>query len=524
MTALTPYRSGARTGRDGFAQLLRAEWIKLRTVRGWMLGLALAALLIVGLGVLFATGSRSSCMNGPIEVPCPAPLIGPGGVAVEDRFYFVHQPLDGDGSITVRVSSMTGQLRKPDVTPGVRNVVPGVTPWAKAGVMIKQSVRQGTSYAALMVTGSHGVRMQHNFTEDVAGRPGGVSEASPRWLRLTRTGDTIIGEESADGSHWTTVGTVRPPGLAGKVQIGLFAASPGDLTVSPNVMFGAATASRFAEVTAVMDQVGVRGVAAGGAWSRDDIGVTMEPDGVTPHHPGGLVRSGGTFKVTGVGDIAPSAEGMPVERVLAGVLAGLVAVMVVAVMFVTAEHRRGLIRTTLLASPRRGRVLAAKAVVIAAATFAAGLVATATTVPVGRSILAANGNVLAPVTTLTSLRVIAGTAALLAAAAVFALAVGALFRRSATAVIAVIVAILVPYVLATASILPDEASRWLLRLTPAAGFAIQQSMPTYAHVTVRHAPVEGYFPLPPWAGLAVLCAYAALALALAAYRLRRSDV
>ena len=42
-------------------------------------------------------------------------------------------------------------------------------------------------------------------------------------------------------------------------------------------------------------------------------------------------------------------------------------------MFITAEYRRGLIRTTLAASPRRGRVLAAKAIVIGAVTFAAGL-------------------------------------------------------------------------------------------------------------------------------------------------------
>ena len=46
--------------------------------------------------------------------------------------------------------------------------------------------------------------------------------------------------------------------------------------------------------------------------------------------------------------------------------AGLIAVVVVAAMFITAEYRRGLIRITLAASPRRGRVLAAKAVVIGA--------------------------------------------------------------------------------------------------------------------------------------------------------------
>ena len=30
-------------GRDGFAQVLRAEWIKFRTVRGWVIGIIVAA-------------------------------------------------------------------------------------------------------------------------------------------------------------------------------------------------------------------------------------------------------------------------------------------------------------------------------------------------------------------------------------------------------------------------------------------------------------------------------------------------
>ena len=72
---------------------------------------------------------------------------------------------------------------------------------------------------------------------------------------------------------------------------------------------------------------------------------------------------------------------------------------------------------------------------------------------------------------------IVGTAALLAVAAVLALAVGTMLRRSAGAVTAVIVAIVLPYILATASVLPAGAAQWLLRLTPAAAFAIQQSLP-----------------------------------------------
>jgi ABC-type transport system involved in multi-copper enzyme maturation permease subunit len=521
---MTPYRSDLRAGRDGFAQLLRAEWTKLRTVRGWTAGLALAALLVVALGLFSAAGSHSSCGMGQVEMPCPIPPTGPGGEAVRDRFYFVHQPLDGDGAITVRVTSMTGQIRKADVIPGVRNVVSGVVPWAKAGVMIKESIRQGAPYAAVMITGSHGVRMQHNFTEDVAGRPGGVSPRSPRWLRLTRAGDTITGEESPDGRQWTKVGTVRLAGLPAQVRIGLFATSPGDVTVTSNAIGGSISASRFTEATAVMDEVGLRGEGTGGTWQHDDIGVSMEADGVTPHHPGRLARSGGTFTITGVGDIAPVTDEVGIERTLTGAMVALIAVIVVAVLFVTAEYRRQLIRTTLLATPRRGRVLAAKAVVVALATFATALPATAVTLAIGRRILRGNGINLLPVDPLTELRVVAGVAGALAVCAVLALALGALFRRSAMAVVAAIVAILVPYVLAIASLLPETVSDWLLRLTPAAGFAIQQSMPEYPQVITHYAPAAGYYPLPPWAGFAVLCGYAALALALAAHRLRRSDV
>jgi ABC-type transport system involved in multi-copper enzyme maturation permease subunit len=197
--------------------------------------------------------------------------------------------------------------------------------------------------------------------------------------------------------------------------------------------------------------------------------------------------------------------------------------IVVATMFITAEYRRGLIRTTLAASPRRGRGLVAKAVVLGWVAFVAGLAAAVVAVPLGERILRANGGHLDPVSSLTQVRVVAGTAALLAVAAVLALAVGALLRRSAAAVTAVIVAMVLPYVLAVASVLPAGAAGWLLRLTPAAAFAIQQSLHQYPQVTAAYAPLAGYFPLAPWAGFAVLCGYAALALGLAALLLRRRD-
>jgi uncharacterized membrane protein len=79
-----------------------------------------------------------------------------------------------------------------------------------------------------------------------------------------------------------------------------------------------------------------------------------------------------------------------------------------------------------------------------------------------------------------------------------------------------------PYVLGTASVLPLGAAEWLLRVTPAAAFAIQQSIPRYPQVTAPYTP-PAYFPLSPWAGFAVLCGYAVTAMAVAFVLLRRRD-
>jgi ABC-type transport system involved in multi-copper enzyme maturation permease subunit len=132
-----------------------------------------------------------------------------------------------------------------------------------------------------------------------------------------------------------------------------------------------------------------------------------------------------------------------------------------------------------------------------------------------------------PVPWPTELRVVAGTALLIALAAVLALALGTVLRRSAAAVTIVIVAIILPYIMGVASVLPVGVSDWLLRITPAAAFAVQQAVPQYSQVTALYSPGVGgggYFPLAPWAGFAVLCGWAAIAVAVALVLLRRRDV
>jgi uncharacterized membrane protein (DUF441 family) len=72
---IAPYRSTARVGRYGFIRLLRAEWTKFRTVRGWVVGVLVAVLATLGVGLL---GHDSCGGNGAV---CTLPL-GPGGEAV----------------------------------------------------------------------------------------------------------------------------------------------------------------------------------------------------------------------------------------------------------------------------------------------------------------------------------------------------------------------------------------------------------------------------------------------------------
>jgi hypothetical protein len=74
-----------------------------------------------------------------------------------------------------------------------------------------------------------------------------------------------------------------------------------------------------------------------------------------------------------------------------------------------------------------------------------------------------------------------------------------------------------------AMVLPLTPASWLLRLTPAAAFSLQSTVPHYSQVDNVCAPYHGCFPLEPWSGYAVLCIWAAAALASAIYLLRRRD-
>jgi ABC-type transport system involved in multi-copper enzyme maturation permease subunit len=539
---ITPYRSGQQAGHDGFAQVLRAEWTKFRTMRGWVVTLLAAAAATALAPVALAGTAKSNdpmtCAHGLCQVESSTVATGPGGEAVTDSFYFVHQPLAGNGSLTVAIASLRG-TGPPPYKHGQFLQAPRTQPWAKAGILVKAGTRPGSPYAAIMVTPGHGVRMQYDFTSDIAGPAAPVPAASPQWLRLTRADDTLTGYSSADGRHWTKVGTADLAGLPATVQAGIFVASP-DYTVAWQSFGGGDQgASSPTQATAVFGSVTRRGDWPAGAWTGGHVGPTeqlpakvsgqCDPSacGDTPQQPGRFRQSGGTFTVTGSGDIAPFVPIVdPLQVTLYGTLFGAIAIIALGAVFITGEYRRGMIRTTLAASPRRGRVLAAKAVVIGSVTFVASLAGAAVAFVFAERKLTALGWT-PPVwhdwalTSQVGVRVVLGTAALLAVTALLALAAGGILRRSAGAITAVIGLVIVPLVLAV--ILPTAPATWMLRYTPAAAFSLQTSSLRYSQVDTACTPYHGCYPLAPWTGFAVMCAWAVLALAVAAFLLRRRD-
>ena len=149
---------------------------------------------------------------------------------------------------------------------------------------------------------------------------------------------------------------------------------------------------------------------------------------------------------------------------------------VLGVLFVTTEYRRGHDPHHVRRDPRPGPGARRQGGGAAARSRSSlGLVAATAALLVGTAIRGGNATIRSGVG--TEVRLVVGTAALLAVAAVLALAIGTILRRSAGAVAAVVVLITLPYILSAAAVLPAVPRDWLLRITPAAAFAMQQTVP-----------------------------------------------
>jgi ABC-type transport system involved in multi-copper enzyme maturation permease subunit len=153
----------------------------------------------------------------------------------------------------------------------------------------------------------------------------------------------------------------------------------------------------------------------------------------------------------------------------------------------------------------------------------AALIGTILALAVGVHMLHAGGVPILPIPKLTLVRIVVGTAAVFAVASVLTLALAALLRRTAVVVVLGIVVFVLGWLLTRGGLLPVSVADWILRLTPAAAYAVQQSIPAYSFVAGEYTPANGFYPLAPWAGVLVLCLWATAALGLAIYAMNRRD-
>lgn len=121
-----------------------------------------------------------------------------------DAFNYAHKTLSGDGQMIARVSS-----------------VENTASWAKAGVMIRNTLDAGSEYALMLVSAGKGTAFQYRTTTGgSAASTTAVAGTAPMFVKVVRSGSTLSGYTSPDGSTWTLAGQVTIA-MGSSVYIGL---------------------------------------------------------------------------------------------------------------------------------------------------------------------------------------------------------------------------------------------------------------------------------------------------------------
>lgn len=198
----------------------------------------------------------------------------------------------------------------------------------------------------------------------------------------------------------------------------------------------------------------------------------------------------------------------PTSISTAGLSIAQLAIGVLGALLITSEYSTGAIRSSLAAVPRRGRFLAAKAVVIVALSFLVAEAITFVAFAVGQALISGD----APTAAFSQphvLRALVGCGLYGALIGLLGLALGILLRHAAGA-ITVLVALL--YVLpGIAAALPASIAQ-----------NVEKFWPTQAGQQVTTV-VRAAHTLTPWAGFGAFCLFVAIVCAAAFYTLNRRD-
>jgi len=160
-----------------------------------------------------------------------------------DEFHFAYKMLTGAGSITARINS-----------------VENTNAWAKAGVMIRESLSPDSAHAFACITPDNGVASQYRpSTGGTSGNFNQTGVAAPYWVKLERSISGLFTvSHSANSSSWQQV----------------TGATAQNIPMGTNVYIGLALTSHDAAQTcqAVFSNVTTTGNVTG-QWAHQDIGI-----------------------------------------------------------------------------------------------------------------------------------------------------------------------------------------------------------------------------------------------------------
>ncbi|HVU27563.1 MAG TPA: cellulase family glycosylhydrolase [Verrucomicrobiae bacterium] len=121
-----------------------------------------------------------------------------------DSFHYVYRGVSGDCTNTVEVT-------------GLQNT----DPWAKAGLMIRESFNPDSANAFVMMTSQNGSLFSTRAATGAASSSAGGSGSAPYWIRLIRNGNVFTAYTSSTGAGWNQIGSPVTILMATNAFVGL---------------------------------------------------------------------------------------------------------------------------------------------------------------------------------------------------------------------------------------------------------------------------------------------------------------